>query len=68
MDPAPGVPGVSNGQGPLNKLYEVWCANIAPKMKKIRNNLRKQGFFLHFFSILMIFRSLRLFVAILKVS
>ena len=36
-------------QGPLNTLFEVWCANIAPKMKKIRNTLRKQGFFLHFF-------------------
>ena len=37
------------GQGSLNTLFEVWCANIAPKMKKIQNTLRKQGFFLHFF-------------------
>ena len=52
-------------QGPLNMLFEVWCANIAPKMKKIQNNLRKQGVFLHFFSILMVFWSLCLFGAIL---
>ena len=52
-------------QGPLNTLFEVWCANIAPKMKKIWNTLRKQGFFLHFFSILMVFQSLCLFGAIL---
>ena len=37
------------GQGPLNTLFEVWRANIAPKMKKIQNNLRKQGFFNIFF-------------------
>ena len=36
-------------QGPLNTLFEVWCANIAPKMKKIQNTLRKQGFFTFFF-------------------
>ena len=37
--------------------HEVWCANIAPKLKNIRNTLRKQGFFWHFFKILMIFQS-----------
>ena len=37
-------------QGPLNTLFEVWCANIAPKMKKIQNTLRKQGFFTFFFN------------------
>ena len=36
-------------QGPLNMLFEVWCANIAPKMKKIGKSQRKQGFFWHFF-------------------
>ena len=46
MDPAPGVLGCQKvRQGPLNMLFEVWCANIAPKMKKIQNTLRKQGFF-----------------------
>ena len=32
-------------QDPLNMPFEVWCANIAPKLKNIRNTLRKQGFF-----------------------
>ena len=32
-------------QGPLNTPFEVWCANIAPKLKNIRNTLRKQCFF-----------------------
>ena len=36
-------------QGPLNMLFEVWCANIAPKMMKIRNTLRKQGLLYVFF-------------------
>ena len=52
-------------QDPLNMPFEVWCANIAPKMKKIQNTLRKQGFFYIFFSILMVFQSLCLFGAIL---
>ena len=52
-------------QGPLNTPFEVWCANIPPKLKNIQNTLRKQGFFWHFFSILMIFRSLCLLGAIL---
>ena len=52
-------------QGSLNMLFEVWCANIAPKMKKIQNNLRKQGFFLHFIPILMVFWSLCFLGAIL---
>ena len=52
-------------QGPLNTLFEVWCANIAPKMKKIQNTLRKHEFFYIFFSILMVFWSLCLFGAIL---
>ena len=42
-------------QGPLNMLFEVWRANIAPKMKKIQKSQRKQGFFDIFSSILMIF-------------
>ena len=29
-------------------LFEVWFANIAPKMKEIKNTLRKQGFFYNF--------------------
>ena len=36
-------------QGPLNTPFEVWCANIAPKLKNIQNTLRKQGFFDIFF-------------------
>ena len=52
-------------QGPLNTPFEVWCANIAPKLKNIRNTLRKQGFFDIFFSILTIFQSLCLFWTIL---
>ena len=36
-------------QGPLNMPFEVWCANIAPKLKNIQNTLRKQGFFDIFF-------------------
>ena len=52
-------------QDPLNTPFEVWSANIAPKLKNIRNTLRKQGFFDIFFSIFMIFQSLCLFGAIL---
>ena len=37
-------------QGPLNMPYEVWCNNIAPKLKNIENTLRKQGFFDFFFN------------------
>jgi hypothetical protein len=51
--------------GPLNTPFEVWSANIAPKLKNIRNTLRKQGFFDIIFSILTIFRSLCLFGTIL---
>ena len=36
-------------QGPLKTLFEVWRANIAPQMMKIRNTLRKQGFLYIFF-------------------
>ena len=36
-------------QGPLKTQLEVWGANIGPKMKKIRNTLRKQGVVLQFF-------------------
>jgi hypothetical protein len=36
-------------QGPLNMPFEVWRANIAPKLKNIGNTLRKQGFFDIFF-------------------
>jgi hypothetical protein len=42
-------------QGPLNTPFEVWCANVAPKLKNIRNTIRKQIFFEIFFSILTIF-------------
>ena len=52
-------------QGPLNTSFEVWCTNIAPKLKNIWNTLRKQGFFWHFCSILIIFWSLRLLGTIL---
>jgi hypothetical protein len=38
-------------QGPLKTLFEVWRANIAPKMMKIRNTQGKQGFSLHFFQL-----------------
>ena len=37
-------------QGPLNMPFEVWCANIAPKLKNIQNTLRKQGFIDFFFN------------------
>ena len=36
-------------QGPLNTPFEVWSANIAPKLKSIWNTLRKQVFFDTFF-------------------
>ena len=36
-------------QGPLNPPFEVWCPNIAPKLKNFQNTLRKQGFFDLFF-------------------
>ena len=44
-------------QDPLNMPYEVWCANIAPKLKNIQKTLRKQGFLMIFFSILTAFCS-----------
>ena len=51
MDPLPGVRGVSKGvPDPLNTPFEVWCANIAPKLKNIQNTLIKQGFFYIFFT------------------
>ena len=40
---------------PLNTLFEVWCAKIAPKLKNIQKSPRKQGFFDIFPSILMVF-------------
>ena len=46
------------GQDPLNMPYEVWCANIAPKLKNIWKCLWKQGFFDDFSSILTVFCSL----------
>ena len=36
-------------QDPLNMPFEVWCANIAPKLKNIQKSLRKQVFFDIFF-------------------
>ena len=52
-------------QDPLNMPYEVWCANIAPKLKNIWKSLRKQGFFDNFFSILKVFWSFFNFGSIL---
>jgi hypothetical protein len=52
-------------QDPLNMPVEVWCAKIAPKLKKIQKYLRKQGYFDIFSSILMCFLSLCLLGAIL---
>ena len=46
------------GQDPLNMPHEVWCANIAPKLKNIQKCLWKQGFFDDFSSILTVFCSL----------
>ena len=34
---------------PLNKLMEVWCAKIEPKLKKIQKSVRKQAFSIIFF-------------------
>ena len=31
--------------GPLNTPFEIWCANIAPKLKNIQNTLKNKGFF-----------------------
>ena len=36
--------GQKERQGLLNTPSEVWCANIAPKLKNILNTLGKQGF------------------------
>ena len=36
-------------QDPLNMPFEVWCANIAPKLKNIWKSLWKQVFFDIFF-------------------
>ena len=38
-------------QGPLNVTFEVWCPNIAPKLKNILNTLRKQVFLTFFFNL-----------------
>ena len=37
-------------QDPLNMSFEIWCANISPKLKNIQNTVRKQGFFDIFFN------------------
>ena len=52
MDPPPGVPGVSKDAPGSTKhaIFEIWCANIAPKLKNIGNTLRKQGFLTFFFN------------------
>ena len=52
-------------KGPLNMPFEVWWANIAPKLKNIQNTLKKQGVFLTFFFNFDEFWSLCLFGAIL---
>ena len=36
-------------QDPLNMPFEVWCTNIAPKLKNIQNALRRQVFLDIFF-------------------
>ena len=57
----PGVPGVLKDV-PGSTKHAIWgLVNIAPKLKNIRNTLRKQCFF----DILMIFRSVCLLGAIL---
>ena len=51
MNPPPGVLGCQNvRKGPLNTSFEFWCTNIAPKLKNIKKNLRKQAFYFTFFS------------------
>jgi hypothetical protein len=52
-------------QDPLNMPFEVWCANIAPKLKNIQKSLGKQVFFWKFCPILMVFQRLCLSGAIL---
>ena len=42
-------------QDPLNVPYEVWCANIAPKLKNIQKTLRKQVFLMIFFQFWQLF-------------
>ena len=42
-------------QDPLNMPCEVWCANIAPKLKNIQKTLRKQGFLMIFFQFWQLF-------------
>ena len=56
MNVPPGDLGVSkNVPGSTNTPFDVWCAKIAPKLKKIRKTLRQQYLFDFFFSILVIF-------------
>ena len=52
-------------QDSLNMPFEVYCANIALRLKNIQKSLRKQVFFDIFFPILMVFQSLCLSGAIL---
>ena len=42
-------------QDPLNMPFEVWCANVPPKLKNIQKSLRKQVFFDIFFQFLWFF-------------
>ena len=46
MDLPPRVLGYQKKcQGTPNTPLDVWCAKIAPKLKNIRNTLRKHGVF-----------------------
>ena len=46
-------------------IWCFFCAKIKPKLKRIQKTIRKQGFLMIFFSILMVFRSLLNFGSIL---
>ena len=51
MDLPPGISGCQKmHQGPLNTPFEVWCANIALKLKNIQSTLRKPVFLTFFFN------------------
>ena len=66
MDPSPGVPGVSK-DAPGSTKHAIWglVRKYCPQIEEYLKYYKKTGFFWHFFSILMIFRSLCLLGAIL---
>ena len=35
---------VISNKHPLNSNFEVWCANMDPKLTEIQKTVRKQGF------------------------